>query len=155
VSFSGTTLNVEDVFGAMQRVETSASTDVARGVDYAFITDHNTSRLRAGDALYIYGSAVGSGVFRAGRITANGFIGRDGIVTQRGDGFIEVLLRKARPANEYEDVPERFLLDPSLEVQSPRGLTLTDLAPGIGAGIQGFIADDGTFVAMFLWLYRL
>ena len=97
VSLSGTTLTVEDVFGAQQRVQTDASTDVLRGTGYTYFSDHDLSRLRLGDYLWIAGNAVDRGVFQAGRITANGFIGRDGIVTDRGHGFIDVRLRKSRP----------------------------------------------------------
>jgi len=121
VSVSRSALTVEDVFGAMERVDVDASTEVTRGAGYVSVTDQNTSRLQPGDALSIYGVALGGGVFRAGRITANGFIGRDGLVAQSGSGFIDVRLRKARLSTEYNETPERFVLDPVCRCSRPAG----------------------------------
>jgi hypothetical protein len=154
MSISGSMLIVEDVFGAQQRVQTGRETDVARGAGHTYVSDHDITRLQPGDALWIAGNVVDSDVFQGGRVNANGFIGRDGIIEDKSEAFIDVRLRKSRLATEFEDEPTRFLLDPSVQVQSPRGITMGTAIEGTGAHIQGFIAYDGVYVALFLWLHE-
>jgi DNA-binding CsgD family transcriptional regulator len=130
-------------------------TVVMRGEGHEMVEDHNVSRLEIGDSLEVTADR-GALPAVAGTITANGFIGRDGIVVGVGPDYLDARVRPDRLADTFNEEPTRFLIDPNCTIErvasgGRTALSLTDLEVGEQVALQGFIADDGAFVALFIF----
>jgi len=133
-------------------------TEVVRGVGLSLVTDNDLSRLQLNDSLWVSAEVRPDGTMFARQITANGFVTRDGVIEARGAGFIDVRPRLGQgPASESM----RVWISPAARVEwtdagGARSFGyVTDLLVGRRVVFQGFRADDGTWVATFLWPSRL
>lgn len=155
VSLANGVVTVEDGEGR-HSVAYTAETQIRRGAGYVFVTDNDASRLHLGDSLFV--EAIPSESLFAKVITANAFIGRDGLVAASGPDYLDVHLRPDRLATEYEDQMRRFYIDPSATIEQigpdmRKTIEFRDMSWADNVHIQGFIADDGALVALLIWRF--
>ncbi len=134
-----------------------AATEVHRAIGNAWTVDHDVSRLRTGDYVFISVRRQPDGSALAVAVSANAFVTRDGIVAARGDDYFDARLRRDRLSPEFEDTPTRVWLDPKATLNGVRLDLLKQvgsldyLPVGSHVSFQGYIADDGSRVALLLW----
>jgi DNA-binding CsgD family transcriptional regulator len=122
-----------------------------RGEGHMMVEDHDLSRLQPGDSLFV-AAKFGTSPLVAELITANGFIGRDGLIAAIGPDYLDVRLRGPEIDDDFSAESTRFLLDPSLTIQGGGGvLPLSALSAGERVQLQGFLAEDGALVALYIF----
>lgn len=140
-----------------QSIDVDSSTELSRGDGHIWKTDHDLTRLKPGDDVYVVQAANANNDFVAEDVTANSFIGRDGIVAAVGKDSLSLRLRTDRLSKDFAPDSTIFYIDPSTRIVrlgpggSQANLVLSDLQPGQLVALQGYIADDGAMVALYVW----
>ena len=127
--------------------------------------DHDVSRLRLADALWISGERKSDGNLLARNLTANVQINRGGIAqtvrTVNGDSVVDTKMYDSSwmtRGGAWDKYTTPLWIDPSASIQklNREGVfvpaRLTDLNPGQYIGCQTLTADDGSVVVVNLLL---
>ncbi len=153
-SIDGDVLMLADGEGDKE-VQLDAATIVARPVGHTWSVDRDHSRLRIGDDVTIAGHPQPDSSLLAVVVSANIYVTHDGIITAIAADHFDVRMRKDRLSTQYNDEPTRIWLAPDVTFEQA-GTTMqpgssNDLAVGRWVSFQGFHADNGDWVALYVY----
>ena len=134
------------------------ATILSRPSGHQWATDRDLSRLRIGDSVAVAGHRQPDGSLLAVVLSANAFVTHDGIITSRAQDYMDVRLRLDRLSTEYAEDSTRVWFAPGLNVEQLRPLggkeprSVGDLQVGTWVSFQGFFADNGDWVALYVYV---
>ena len=153
VSLSGNTLTLLDTEGRLHDLRVDGRTEVERPRGHTLVHDGDVSRLLPSDDLTVQAALLDhndGGHFLARNIDANEFVYRDGLVSAVGPDYLDLRRLDRLSTGFAAGDATRFYVDAQAIVRTMPVNVPARLAyarPGQLVGLQGFVADDGAYVA--------
>ena len=138
-------------------VKVDQQTILSRPAGHEMVTNRDLSRLRLGDNVFVSGHHQQNGTLRAAVLSVNVFVTRDGVIDATGPDYLDVRLREGRLSTNYAEDITRIWIAAAARIEwlRPGGrkeaVDHRDFEVDAWISFQGFFADNGDWVAQYLY----